>query len=93
MPEVEERGQRRRVVELPDLPDASLRRVPGADDEVPAVGQKRRHEIVVVVDVVLEVGVLEQHDVAGARGEPGPHGVPLAARPLLQNQLHARMAP
>ena len=67
MSKVEDRGQRRRIVELSDLPDAPLRHVARPNHEVPAVGQQRRDEIVVVIDVVFEVGILKEHDIARTR--------------------------
>ncbi len=91
MSEVVESGEPGRVVELANLPHPSLRSVPRADDEIPPVGQKRRDEVVVVVDVVFQVRILKQDHVARAHLQPRPHGMSLASGLVLQEEPHAWM--
>ena len=49
---------------------------------------QRFEQFVVVVDVVLEVGVLDEHEIARGLGEACAHGVAFPTRPVLVHNAH-----
>ena len=51
-----------------------------AEDEGVATGDERFEQRVVVLEIVFEVGILDQNEVAGGGGEAGAHGVAFSAR-------------
>ena len=85
--EVEEQPAHRRGVVPPDLPvvEAEAAR---PEHEAGLVLEQRLEERVVVVDVVLEVRVLDQHDGPGDMRQAGAHRVALAAGPVLEHHPH-----
>ncbi len=60
-----------------------------AVDDVGAPFDDQLDELRELFRRVLEVGVLDDDDVAGDRGEPAPERRPLALIPLLQQQREA----
>ena len=60
-----------------------------AEHERGAARAQRLEQALVVVEVVLEVGVLDQDEVAGRVRQAGAHGVALAARAILVDHAHA----
>jgi hypothetical protein len=65
--------------------------VAGPEHEVAAAGEDRLQESGVVADPVLEVAVLDEHDLARRVAEALPDRVALAARLALQHEGDARV--
>ncbi len=65
--------------------------MPRADHEVLTVAQDRLNQAFIIVEVVFQVGILEQDHIPGCDLQPVSYRVSLAAWPVFQNQPHARM--
>ena len=89
MREVEDERLQRLIGKLPDGPAAAA--VARAEYERLSARRDRLEEDVVVVEIVLEIGVLNEDDLAGRMGETGADRVPLAACPVLEHELYPRM--
>ena len=89
MREVEDEGLDGLVGKFPDGPAAFA--MTGAEDEFLPAGGEGREQGVVVVEVVFEVGVLDENDVAGGVREAGADGVTFAAGPVFEDECDARV--
>jgi hypothetical protein len=65
---------------------ASASEVAAAVDDVGAAVEQRAHHRDVILRVVLEIGVLDDQQVAGRRCDAGAHGASLAAIVLLAHR-------
>ena len=70
------------------MPDLPVSRVPGSQDERPAVLEDRFDEPLIIVHVIFKIGILNQADIAGRVSESAPDGVPLPARSLFPDDPH-----
>jgi hypothetical protein len=78
--------------ELPHLPDIAPA-VPGTEHKRAAPGDQMFQQRVVILKVVFQVGILNQHIISGSRLQAGSHGMAFSARLFFQNQFHPRMVP
>src|SRR5262249_51174492 len=85
---VVEQGSKRHVDKLSHLPDVLALKMARADHEGLTAAHERPQKVVIVVEVVLEIGVLDDDEVTGRVPEALAHGVALAARPVLEDDLH-----
>ena len=69
-------------------PHSGTSRVARSEHEGAPVGAHGLEQAVVVRKVVFEIGVLDEHDVAGSRLEAGPNRGPLPARAVLPDHMH-----
>ena len=60
-----------------------------AVDDVGDIGGERLEEVVVLGRVVLEIGVLDEHEVGGGQREAGPERGSLALVAIVQHDPHA----
>ena len=66
-------GQMRRAIEMADLPSLLASRMSGSENETPLSCADRSDQLVVIVEIVLEIGILNQDDVAPRDPEASPH--------------------
>ena len=88
---VEQKRVKGLVVELTHR-EAVPGAVAGAEDKSAFAGGEGREKFLVVVEIVFEVGVLNQNEVAGGAGEGGTDGVAFAAGFIFQKERYAWMA-
>ena len=87
--EVQDEGLEGLVGKFTDGPTALA--VTGAEDEFLPAGGEGREQDVVVVEVVFEVGVLDEDDIAGGVGEAGADGVTFAAGTVFEDEFDPRV--
>src|SRR5581483_7091293 len=78
--------------EAPELPGLRMAHDARAEDDLALAVEERLKERRVFLDVVFQVAVLHEHEIAGHGGQARAHGGPLAARRVLVDHAHARAA-
>src|SRR4029453_5979293 len=77
------------IGEMPHFPALSVHSVPGPQHERGPSGGQWLEQALVVVEVVFEIGVLNQDEVSRRVRQAASHGVALATRAILIDDPHS----